>query len=65
MGDNRENGLAGKRVVLLGGTSGIGLATALAVANEGASVVVVSSGQQKVDEAGKAMRKSLPKLTYI
>ena len=51
MKNKKENGLAGKKVVLLGGTSGIGLATALAVANEGASVVVVSSSQQKVDEA--------------
>jgi NAD(P)-dependent dehydrogenase (short-subunit alcohol dehydrogenase family) len=51
MGQNREDNLMGKKVVVLGGTSGIGLATAIAVANEGASVVVVSSNQRKVDEA--------------
>lgn len=51
MGNNRENILAGKKVVLLGGTSGIGLATAEAAAKEGALVTVVSSSQQKVDEA--------------
>ncbi|MFD1255932.1 SDR family oxidoreductase [Mucilaginibacter terrae] len=50
MENYRENGLAGKRVILLGGTSGFGLATALAAAGEGASVVVVSSSQRKVDE---------------
>jgi NAD(P)-dependent dehydrogenase (short-subunit alcohol dehydrogenase family) len=43
--------LQGKRVVLLGGTSGIGLATAEAAAHEGASVVVVSSRQARVDQA--------------
>jgi len=43
--------LKGKRVVVLGGTSGFGLATAQAAANEGAEIVVVSSRQQKVDQA--------------
>jgi NAD(P)-dependent dehydrogenase (short-subunit alcohol dehydrogenase family) len=43
--------LAGKRVVVLGGSSGIGLATAQAAAREGASVVIVSSRQARVDEA--------------
>ncbi|MDR3693907.1 SDR family oxidoreductase [Mucilaginibacter sp.] len=43
--------LHGKRVVLLGGTSGFGLATALAAAAEGAEIIVVSSRQQRVDEA--------------
>jgi NAD(P)-dependent dehydrogenase (short-subunit alcohol dehydrogenase family) len=51
MGNNRENILAGKKVVLLGGTSGIGLATAEAAAKAGALVTVVSSNQHKVDEA--------------
>ncbi|WP_299285265.1 SDR family oxidoreductase [uncultured Mucilaginibacter sp.] len=51
MGTNRENSLGGKKVVVLGGTSGIGLATAIAAANEGALVTVVSSNQKKVEEA--------------
>lgn len=51
MKNNRENSLAGKKVILLGGTSGLGLETALAAADEGALVVVVSSSQRKVDEA--------------
>ncbi len=40
-----------KRVVVLGGTSGIGLATAIAAAEVGASVIVVSSNQARVDKA--------------
>lgn len=51
MENKREKGLAGKKVVVLGGTSGFGLATAIAASDEGASVVVVSSSQQKVNEA--------------
>ncbi|MFI5609611.1 SDR family oxidoreductase [Amycolatopsis sp. NPDC051903] len=43
--------LAGRRVVVLGGTSGIGLATALAAAEEGAQVTVASSRQSSVDAA--------------
>jgi len=43
--------LHGTRVVVLGGTAGIGLATARAVAAEGAQVVVVSSSKIRVDRA--------------
>lgn len=46
-----STGLQGKKIVLLGGTSGFGLATAQTVAGEGAQVVVVSSRQHRVDEA--------------
>lgn len=49
--------LNGKRVVVLGGTSGIGLATAQAAASEGAEVVVVSSRQDSVDRAVAALPK--------
>ena len=45
------NELKGKRIVLLGGTSGFGLATAKAAAEEGAEIVVVSSSQTRVDDA--------------
>jgi NAD(P)-dependent dehydrogenase (short-subunit alcohol dehydrogenase family) len=47
--------LNGKRIVVLGGTSGIGLAVAQAAAGEGAAVVVASSSQARVDEALKAL----------
>jgi NAD(P)-dependent dehydrogenase (short-subunit alcohol dehydrogenase family) len=50
-----EMGLNGKRVVVLGGTAGIGLATAMAAAREGAEVVVASSRQARVDDALKAL----------
>ncbi len=43
--------LNGKRIVLLGGTSGMGFATAEMAAREGAAIVVVSSRQESVDRA--------------
>ncbi|HEX3792191.1 MAG TPA: SDR family oxidoreductase [Pseudonocardiaceae bacterium] len=43
--------LDGKRVVVLGGTNGIGFATARAAAEQGAAVVVASSRQATVDKA--------------
>ncbi|MFC3499437.1 SDR family oxidoreductase [Micromonospora krabiensis] len=43
--------LTDQRVVVLGGTSGIGLATATLAAREGAQVVVASSNQRSVDRA--------------
>ena len=48
--------LNGKRVVVLGGTSGIGLATAKAAQREGAVIVVASSRRQRVDSALSALR---------
>ena len=46
----------GKRVIVLGGTSGIGLTTAKAAQREGASIVVPSSRRQRVDSAVSALR---------
>ena len=43
--------LRDRRVLILGGTSGIGLAVAQAVAAEAAQVVIVSSQPAKVDAA--------------
>jgi NAD(P)-dependent dehydrogenase (short-subunit alcohol dehydrogenase family) len=43
--------LKGKRVVVLGGSSGIGLATAQAAAGDGAHVVIASSRKARIDEA--------------
>jgi NAD(P)-dependent dehydrogenase (short-subunit alcohol dehydrogenase family) len=48
---SNSEALAGQRVVLLGGTAGIGLATAKAAVQEGATIVLVSSQQQRVDQA--------------
>ncbi len=43
--------LNGQRIVILGGSSGIGLATAQAAAKEGASLVIASSNRARVDQA--------------
>ena len=43
--------LNGKRIVVLGGSSGIGLATARAAAQEGANVVIASSRKARINEA--------------
>lgn len=43
--------LAGKKVVIIGGSSGLGFATASALIEEGASVVIGSSSQSRVDTA--------------
>jgi len=50
--------LKDKRIALLGGTSGIGLATAQTAAKEGAAVVVVSSRQSNVDKAVASLPKN-------
>lgn len=47
--------LQGKRVILLGASSGLGLATAKAAANEGAKVVIVSGNRQRIDAALKEL----------
>lgn len=49
-------GLSGKRVVILGGTSGIGLATAKAAEREGATIVIASSRKERLDRALAALR---------
>src|SRR6185437_14701126 len=43
--------LKGKKVVVLGGSVGIGFETAKAAANDGAEVIIVSSNQQRLDKA--------------
>jgi NAD(P)-dependent dehydrogenase (short-subunit alcohol dehydrogenase family) len=43
--------LTGKKVIVLGGSSGIGLATAKAAAAEGAQVSIVSGNRQRIDKA--------------
>lgn len=45
--------LTGKTAVVVGGTSGIGLAIALGLAEQGADVVATSRRQEQVDEAAK------------
>lgn len=48
---HQGNGLQDKRVVVLGGSSGIGLAVAQLAAAQGAKVVIVSSNEERVKKA--------------
>ncbi|WP_427918657.1 SDR family oxidoreductase [Streptomyces sp. cg40] len=48
-------GLRGQRIVVIGGTAGIGLAVAEAAGREGARVVVASRRQESVDAALKRL----------
>ncbi|MFT3933926.1 MAG: SDR family oxidoreductase [Chitinophagaceae bacterium] len=43
--------LKGKTVIIIGGSAGIGLATAQLAASNGAHVIIVSSDQQRIDKA--------------
>lgn len=53
--------LAGARVLVIGGSSGIGFAVASAVLEQGAgSIIIASSSQQKVDAAIERFRKAYP-----
>jgi NAD(P)-dependent dehydrogenase (short-subunit alcohol dehydrogenase family) len=51
------NGLQDKRVVVLGGSSGIGLATAQLAAAQGAKVVIASSSAERVRQAVESIGK--------
>src|SRR5690348_6577581 len=46
-----ELGLEGKVAIMTGGSKGIGRATALALLNEGACVLICARGQQGLDDA--------------
>lgn len=49
------NGLKDKRVVVLGGSSGIGFAVAERAASEGAKVIIASSNAERVQKAVKSL----------
>ncbi|WP_343695392.1 SDR family oxidoreductase [Flavobacterium sp.] len=53
--ENNRNSLKGKKVVILGGTSGLGLATAKEASQEGANVIIVSSNQNRINDALKQL----------
>jgi NAD(P)-dependent dehydrogenase (short-subunit alcohol dehydrogenase family) len=52
---HQGNGLQDKRVVVLGGSSGIGLAVAQLAAAQGAKVVIVSSNAERVQKAAESI----------
>ena len=56
----KYNKLASARVLVLGGTSGVGYAVAEASVEFGASVVVASSTSTKVDDALSALKAAYP-----
>src|SRR4051812_22534273 len=53
-------GLKGKRALVTGSTAGIGLATAVGLAREGASVVVNGRAAGRVEEAVRHVRGAAP-----
>jgi 3-oxoacyl-[acyl-carrier protein] reductase len=53
-----ELGLKGKVAVVTGGTEGIGKATALLLAREGATVAICSRNQERVDSVGAQLRET-------
>ena len=48
--ERQSHTLAGKRIILIGGTSGFGFATAEKAASEGAQIVIASSRQERVSQ---------------
>jgi len=51
----QSSGFVNKRVVILGGSSGIGLAVAEQTASQGAKVVIVSSNAERVQKAVESL----------
>ena len=51
-----ELGLGGKAAIVTGGSKGIGRATAIGFAAEGASVLVCARGREALDETVKLAR---------
>ena len=47
--------ISGKKVLITGGTSGIGLATAQALSNQGAEVIITSRSQKTANESAAAI----------
>ena len=55
--------LAGKKVVVLGGSSGMGLGIASASADEGADVIIASRSAQKLAQAQAQLQRDIQALT--
>lgn len=63
MPQSKFNKLANTRVLVLGGTSGIGFAVAEGSLEYGASVVIASSKPEKVEKAVSRLRDAYPELS--
>ena len=57
--------LAGKRVLVTGGSKGIGLAVAVVMAREGCDVVIAARDQDALDQAAGSIRKSGATVTTL
>lgn len=57
--------LRGKRALVTGGSRGIGLATAKALAGEGCAVAIVARGQEALEEAASAIKSDRPVLPVV
>jgi NAD(P)-dependent dehydrogenase (short-subunit alcohol dehydrogenase family) len=53
----------GQKIVVMGGSSGMGLATAKAAADEGARVVIASRSEEKLRQAKAQIQGSVEVLT--
>lgn len=58
--DELQHAFAGKRVLVIGGTRGVGLGTALAVASAGASVTIVGRSETSGKRALERLREVAP-----
>ena len=65
VGDNGTVNLNDKRVVILGGTSGIGLAVARLALDQGASIVVASNRHEAVGRARADLSRKAPSQTRV
>lgn len=63
MPQHKFNKLEGARVLILGGTSGIGFSVAEGSLEYGASVVIASSNPEKVEKAVSRLREAYPELS--
>lgn len=54
----KQSNLEGKRVIVLGASSGIGLAVAQAAAAEGAQVIIASGNEQRINKAKETLPDS-------
>ena len=59
---NKYNKLAGKRVLVFGGTSGIGFCVAEGCLEHGASVIISGTNQEKIQRTISRLRSSYPSL---
>ena len=64
-GQLMDLGLVGKRVVITGGSKGIGLGCAIALAREGCHIQIAARNQETLIGAESAIRESAEGVTVI